>query len=151
MPIPTLTSYGVLPEGIHECTAEEIFISYCAANSNRRMIWELFQEVLDLPRHFIWPEHIYIDGGFTSNKPQTKDIDVVLDISHLDDHDAYTAFGWLSAHRELLSEKYRVDFWLKHSLMQNNLVDFFQYIKEEEILMKGMPTSIKKGLLRMPL
>ena len=151
MPIPALTNYGVLPEGIHECTAAEVFMSYCSSNSNRRKIWGLFLEVIALPRPFLWPEHIYIDGGFTSNKPQTKDIDVVLDISHLSDDDAFTAFVWLSTKKDLLFSQYKVDFWLKHSLMSNNLVNFFQYIKEEEVLTKGMPTGAKKGLLRMPL
>ena len=151
MPIPSFDQFGLLPHGIYDCTESEIIDRYCAANNNRLIIWDLFKEFIQQPQTFSWPNHIYIDGGFTSNKSVTKDIDVVIDISHLNDAEAFGALVWLSANKQSIMDAYKVDFWIKHGLIQNDLIDYFQYVKEEDALAKGMPTGSKKGLLRMSL
>lgn len=151
MPIPSFDQFGLLPHGIYDCTESEIVDRYCISNSNRMTIWDLFKQFVQQPQTFCWPNHIYIDGGFTSNKSVTKDIDVVLDISHLNDADAFRALVWLSDNKQSIMSNYKVDIWIKHRLMKNNLIDYFQYVKEEDVLAKGMPRGSKKGLLRMPL
>lgn len=151
MPIPSFDQFGLLPHGIYDCTEGEILDRYCTSNNNRLIIWDLFKEFVGQPKSFPWPSHIYIDGGFTSNKSVTKDIDVVLDISHLNDAEAFQALVWLSDNKQSIMSRYKVDIWIKHRLMKNDLIDYFQYVKQEDILAKGMPMGSKKGLLRMPL
>lgn len=149
MPIPKFTQFGLLPQGIFDCTEDEILERYCLNSQNRQDIWVLFKEFLRQPLPFTLPDHLFIDGGFTSDKLITSDIDVVADISHLDDMSAYMAIGWWTLNKKLLKESYRVDFWLKHKTIQQNLVDFFRYVKVEEALSRGLPKNEKKGLLKI--
>jgi len=151
MPIPQFNEYGLLPSGIFNCNEKEILERYCLSNINRNQIWKLFKQFLSIPTPFSLPDHIFIDGGFTSDKPITLDIDVVMDISHLDHFSAYTAIGWWSAQRQDFKADYKVDLWLKHNLISNNLIDFFQYVKAEEALAKGISKGFKKGLLKLVL
>lgn len=151
MSIPNFDQFGLLPHGIYDCTEGEIVDRYCSANNNRLTIWDLFKQFIQQPRAFPWPNHIYIDGGFTSDKPVTKDIDVVLDISHLNDAAAFGAFVWFTANKQSIMDTYKVDFWIKHHSFPNDLISYFQYVKEEDILAKGMLIGSKKGLLRMSL
>ena len=149
MPIPDFNDYGLLPSGIFDCVESEIVDRYCQNNQNRDQIWGLFKQFIQSPKPFNLPDHIYIDGGFTSDKAATKDIDVVIDISHLDDANAFKAYAWLASNKSSLMTTYKVDCWLKHHVITNDLVSFFQYVKTDEALARGLPNGEKKGLLRM--
>jgi hypothetical protein len=152
MPIPALTDYGLLPPGEHACTRDEIYLIYCANNDNRRTIWESFVTFLDNEeRTFAWPNEIYVDGGFTSDKPVTKDIDVVLDISHLDDRSSFLAITWWLQNQKRFFDQFKVDFWLKHAQMGKDLKSFFCYVKPAEQLQRQLPNNTQKGILRMAL
>lgn len=148
MSIPSLNEYGHLPEGVFECEEAEIVARYCHNNRNRSDIWTLFKEFMASDKPFSLPVDVYIDGGFVSDKECTKDIDVVIDISNLSDSQSLVVINWLTLKRNKFLEKYKVDCWVKHPFMQRDMVNYFQYIKAEEALNKGLSTDAKKGLLK---
>ncbi|WP_434032980.1 DUF6932 family protein [Cupriavidus sp. a3] len=150
MPIPPFTDFGLLPEGIHVCSPEEIVDRYCA-NPNRQAIWERFLHCCAELRDLGWVQSVLVDGGFTSDKPVTKDIDVVIDANHLDDASFYSAWVWWVANRQRIMDDLTVDLWLHHQMMPNDLSQFFCYVKEPERLQRGAPEGVRKGLLRISL
>jgi len=80
MPIPPLNAFGVLPAGRHDCTLPEIAASY-TGNPHRLALWQSFAAFLQWTANQPRPESVLIDGGFTSDKPAPKDIDIVFDLS----------------------------------------------------------------------
>jgi hypothetical protein len=150
MPIPAFTQYGLLPPGIHNCTPAEIVARYCD-NPNRAAIWANLQAFTAVLRRQNWGTDVLIDGGFTSDKLTTKDIDIVFDISHLAAADALGALGWLSANQANFAAQYQVDFWMYHPLVGNDLRAFFAYVKPAELIQRNAPANTPKGLLRTTL
>ena len=109
MPIPDLNGYGVLPEGRHVCSLQEVADRY-ANNEHRQQLWEDFENFLAWLGPQPSPQIILIDGGFTSDKPDPKDIDVVLDVSNcpplVQQHWTMSFF----TDRSDIERDYRVDF-----------------------------------------
>jgi hypothetical protein len=151
MAIPEFTEYGLLPPGIHDASQHEVVERYCT-NPNRREIWDLFLLCYSTElSQKGWSNTILIDGGFTSDKPTTKDVDVVLDVSALQDHRLLEAYFWHADNHDRLLDQYKTDFWLYHPLIPNDLRIYFTYIKEHERLARGAPPTETKGLLRIQL
>lgn len=151
MAIPEFNEFGLLPVGVHQATPREVEGRYCG-NPNRREIWRLFlhfyrTELMPLN----WSSTMFIDGGFTSDKPVTKDVDVILDVSHLQPVDLLLAANWHGTNHDRVETQYKTDFWLYHPLLPNDLRTFFCYIKEHERLARGAPIGATKGLLRLEL
>lgn len=149
--IPELTDYGLLPPGIYPTTEQEIVDRYCG-NPNRMEIWTLFREFLgtELPV-LTWSRTMLIDGGFTSDKPVTKDVDVVLDVSPLADADLLEAIIWQTQNHGRVKARYKTDFWIYHPRLPQDLGQFFCYVREAERLERGAPVGTTKGLLRLEL
>lgn len=151
MAIPEFNQYGVLPEGIYPATSLEVEARYCA-NPNRQQIWADFRRFCGKelqPQN--WSNIVFIDGGFTSDKPFTKDIDVILDMTSVSLELVLDAYGWQVRHHDRIKAAFRTDFWIYHPKLPLNLTQFFQYIKEEERIERGAPIGEKKGLLRLEL
>ncbi len=149
MPIPDFNQYGWLPEGRFDTTREEINGRYLQ-NPNRSAIWMKFEQFMAEVAALPWAASIqayFLDGGFTSNKPATKDIDVVLDLSGASDAVLWDAVTWITTHQPRVMSDYQVDLYPYHPRMPNNLIGFFQYVKEDERIRKGAPMDIRKGLL----
>ena len=149
MAIPEFDEFGLIPTGTFHVTKQEIEDRYCN-NPNRLEIWTKFQSFCQkelAPKE--WSKIVLVDGGFTSNKQHTKDIDVVLDISDQSDLMVFEAFVWQAQNHDRIAATYLTDFWVFHPNFPRDLSEFFRYIKEEERLLRGAPLGHKKGLLRM--
>lgn len=80
MSIPEFNTYGLLPEGIHKATIEEIEDKFCNIPDKKRRkdLWTVFKKYLEnISKHDIKYE-IYVDGSFVTNKEYPGDIDIVL-------------------------------------------------------------------------
>ena len=80
MPIPNFNSKGLLPEGIHEATLNEVEERFCTfSNQDRRSsLFKVFKQYLaNISKHNVKYE-IYIDGSFVTTKEYPGDIDIVL-------------------------------------------------------------------------
>lgn len=149
MPIPDFTEYGILPEGHFNATKAEISDRYLT-NPNRAEIWSKFEEFILEVQGQQWAATVQaylLDGGFTSDKQTTKDIDVVLDLSTADDISLYEACFWLNTHRERFTTDYQVDVYPYHPKIPNDLRAYFAYVKVDERIQRGAPIDTRKGLL----
>lgn len=148
MPIPNLTQFGVLPVGRHDCTLVEIEAVY-TATEHRRALWADLQGFLAWVHPQPKPTSIYFDGSFTSDKTAPSDIDVVFDLDGCDK--ATQAHWWLvfATQRDALKRDFRVDFWVYVPGAPRDLRAFFEYVKLEEAVTRGMGPQDLKGLLRV--
>ena len=85
MPIPAFDSEGVLPEGRHQCSIDEIEESLVddpqfESSSTRRKIFSDFRAAEGLLASFDQNliERIWIGGGFASTSQNPEDIDVTF-------------------------------------------------------------------------
>ena len=153
MPIPAFTEYGLLPAGTFSATREEIADRYLQ-NPNRALIWQKFELFLVELKAQVWQisiKTLLLDGGFTSDKASTKDIDVVVDLSDSNDQYAYMAIGWLAAEKERLMRDYTIDIYPYHPKLGRDLRKFFEYVKLEESIQRNAPRDTLKGLLSFQL
>lgn len=83
MPIPDFNELGLLPEGLHTATLDEIRQRFGRPTlSNRR--YELFQglrELLDELAGSQIVDHIIVNGSFVTEKQDPGDIDLIVALS----------------------------------------------------------------------
>ncbi|NOT59232.1 MAG: hypothetical protein HOP19_03295 [Acidobacteria bacterium] len=80
MPIPNLNEDGLLPEGIHDCTLEEIgaqFGRFVVSERRVRLFTQLGELVAEEQRAGI-AVAVMVDGSFVTDKPEPGDIDLVI-------------------------------------------------------------------------
>lgn len=148
MPIPPLTQFGVLPAGRHDCTLDEIEAVY-TLTAHRQALWA------DLRGFLAWadpqpkPTSIYFDGSFTSDKTTPSDVDVVFDLDGCDN--ATRNHWWIvfGTQQKIIKRDFRVDFWVYLPGMPTDLRAYFEYVRPEEAILRGMGPSDLKGLLRV--
>lgn len=80
MPIPALNADGFLPEGIHECTLDEVHARFGVfQRSDRRpLLWAKLLEFLREVEASVIVEAVLVNGSFVSGKPDPNDIDLIL-------------------------------------------------------------------------
>lgn len=88
MSIPTLTTGGELPPGIHMATLEEVDAIFGTANERRQMLMKGLKKALALLEKGNVSK-VFIDGSFVSDKDEPNDIDgcwstISADASKLD-------------------------------------------------------------------
>ena len=87
MSIPALNQDGLLPEGIHDCTLEEIkarFGSFQATDQRQRLLARL-ESFLAEVRAAGLVRSVLVDGSFVTSKADPQDIDLVVVVAA--DHD----------------------------------------------------------------
>lgn len=148
MPIPNFTEYGLLPQGVHQCTADEAEQFLCS-NEHRIGIWR------GLQRFFAWaatmpnPAAILIDGSYVTDKPIPEDVDVVVDISQCSVADQQIWVDGWAAQKQGMKDDNRVDFYPFAIGHGNDFSEFFQYIRVDDALRRGVSTQVRKGILRV--
>ena len=80
MPIPEFDGFGLLPQGVHDCSLNEARNALCM-NQRRVEIWERFQQFIEWVARMPGPVRIFVDGSFVTTKETPSDVDVVIDIS----------------------------------------------------------------------
>ncbi len=148
MAIPALDQHGLLPVGVHDCTWNEVEATFCW-NIHRASV---FAGLLDFLEQRWLPLNLHADfwanGSFTRKKEQPADIDIVADLSALDDQAALPAI-LLSLRNKELKAAYKVDFWVKHPLVPHDLTEFFQYAGLKASAELGIDAKQVKGILRV--
>jgi hypothetical protein len=80
MPIPDLDSDGFLPEGIHDCSLDEIgarFGRFQVSDQRCRLFQKLREYISEARKIGLIAEFI-VDGSFVTDKPEPNDIDLVI-------------------------------------------------------------------------
>ena len=77
--IPNLNEYGLLPEGIHKATIEEIEHKFGSGSAKRKELFIGFQELIQLLyKHKRSIKSFLLDGSFVTDKESPGDYDCIL-------------------------------------------------------------------------
>ena len=150
MPVPDFTENGILPAGIHSCSLPEAAQFLCV-NDRRTEIWTGLTGFLNWSAHLPNPTAILIDGSYVTDKALPSDVDIVVDITTCQDQGQTT---WLEAwdmHHVEVKQNYMVDFYPFVVGEGNDFSAFFQYVRVEEALRRGIAPTVRKGILRVEL
>ncbi|MDO9223658.1 MAG: hypothetical protein Q7U20_08115 [Caulobacter sp.] len=117
-------------------------------SDHRAAIWAGLEGFIAWSAYLPEPTAIYVDGSYVTDKPVPGDVDVVVDISGCD---AAGQAQWLQAWADNHSHvklAYHVDFYplVGHG---NDFVAFFQYVRAEEALRRGIGLNVRKGILQV--
>jgi Family of unknown function (DUF6932) len=153
-PLPPFNYHGYLPEGVHDTTFEQLH-SRLVVNPTREMPWERLQEFLRSALATGSFSHVYIDGGFITNKAQPEDIDVILQTRAPYGAEAFAAMEPFFAQGiDEIYSKYSVHlhFWCEG--FPGGLSDFrrfFQYLRPQDAAPRGLKEGARKGIVRITL
>jgi hypothetical protein len=150
MPIPGFTEYGILPEGVHDCTIPEAE-HFCCSNNRRIEIWAGLQNFIKWASKFPRPDCILIDGSFVTDKLLPSDVDIVVDITNCDTVDQKKWMDAWAANADNIKAEDGVDFYPFVIGNGNDFSVFFQYVRVDEALRRGIPPTVRKGILRVQL
>ncbi len=148
MPIPALTSDGVLPIGVFDCTLSDVrarFGVFRASDRRVRLFARLEELVLAMQASGLF-EALVIDGSFVTAKPAPDDVDAiaVLRPGHDFERELSISEYWLVS-RSLLRRRFRFDVTVAESGsgLYKTYIEFFSRVREAP--------GIRKGLLRVVL
>jgi len=155
MPIPDLTAKGILPEGIHACTLDEVRAAFAGRESRtkREKLWNGFVRYLDVIRQTGVVDTIYLDGGFTSDSKNPNDIDAVLEIP-IPVPPVSSVLMRKEFNHDYVKGEFQLDiflWWNGFPSPANDLRMFFQYVKPKEAVNRGLKAGEKKGILKIAL
>lgn len=147
--IPEPDDRGLLPTGIHVCTMEQIKKSF-GWNEHRMMLLDGLVRFLDAEWKPIGIEcPVFIDGSFVRTKPTPSDIDIVIDLSAIEQSKALGIILGIRRQHERFKTTYHCDVWTRHPLLPNDLLSYFQYLGDEAAAELNIPSKTLKGLLRL--
>ena len=154
VPLPPFNLHGCLPEGVHDTTLETMRERF-VINPQRTVLWERLQEFLRRAVATGKFSHVYVDGGFITNKASPEDIDIILQTSAAYGAEAFQAMEPFFAEGiEAIYAKYSVHlhFWCEG--FPGGLSDFrrfFQYLRPQDAAPLGLKEGARKGILRIKL
>lgn len=148
MPVPNFTEQGILPEGVHPCTLLEAQHAL-STNDARSQIWDGLIDFLDWTLQLPQPTALLIDGSYVTDKPLPNDVDVVVDVTGCTSAEQTAWFHAFQTDHLYVKQTFRVDFYPFVIGSGNDFSAYFQYIRVEEALRRGIPPHVRKGILRV--
>jgi len=149
--IPALTTDGFLPVGAHDCTLDDVEAEF-AGNPHRAQLLRNLRLFLQwLSRVHAIELTYYVDGSYATGKAHPSDIDFILDISHATTAQIAVALSLYAHQRPQIKNDFHVDFLLYHPGGGNDLRQYFQYVRTEELHSRKLPLETRKGILRIVL
>jgi hypothetical protein len=150
MAIPDFTENGVLPAGVHDCTLPEAQEVLCS-NDRRAAVWNGLLGFLNWAEHLPPPTAYLIDGSYVTDKAIPADVDLVVDITGCVEPSHQQWFEAWEQNHDYVKQTFEVDFYPFVVGVTNDFSAFFQYIRVEEALRRGIPSYVRKGILRVEL
>jgi hypothetical protein len=150
--LPPFNHHGYLPEGVHDTTVEELYARF-VFNEPRQALWERLESFHQWAVSTGSFSYAYIGGGFTTNKAQPEDIDVILQTLAGYGPQAFAAMEpFFAMGIDTIFTRYSVHlhFWCEG--FPSGLKDFrrfFQYLRPQEAA--GLKEGTKKGIARIRL
>ena len=104
---------------------------------------------LELARSFQVFTSIVIDGSFVTNEPDPSDVDVVLilpgpQLQRLMEHSDY-----LKLENAAVRERFAIDLFIDPDM--DGMATFFQRLKIEDALQRGVPPRQLRGIVQVAL
>jgi hypothetical protein len=151
--IPDLVN-GVLPEGIHRCSIEEIdrLFGGFSGSDRRIQLTQKFQTYVKDVRAVGIAVAVIVDGSYVTKKPQPNDIDLILVLP--DDFDLSAELlpmEYNTQSRRIVKKLYGLDVLPARESRDDywEYIDFFSRVNLNDPEQAAFP--LRKGLLRMEL
>lgn len=122
-------------------------------NEQRQKVWHGFTKYRDRLITVSELDIIYMDGGFVTDSTSPKDVDVVIEFP-----DVATLIRLATAHRYLRERKYVKDAYKVDIVacfpalppgVTEDMRDFFQRLRPEDAIKRGLSPDTKKGILKL--
>ncbi len=141
--IPPLNEQGCLPEGIHDCTMDEVAPRFGVfqTSDRRPQLWARFSEFMRELGICDFMEAVLVDGSFVTGTPEPNDIDLVLVVSATHDFSADfqpSEYNVLSKRR--VNRRFGFDLLVARADSEEyrRYVGFFQQVRLEPGRKKGI-------------
>jgi predicted nucleotidyltransferase len=143
MPIPDLDADGLLPEGIHEATIDDVRAGFgrFQRTDQRPHLFERLEKFILEARSTGLIAALIVNGSFVTGKDEPSDIDLVVVLRP--DHDFQVElppFQYNTLSKRRVRKRYRFDVLLarEDSIEYEEYVRFFQQVKERPHRQKGI-------------
>jgi hypothetical protein len=143
MSIPELAEHGFLPDGIYDCTPEEMARRFGGFQGSdcRPRLWHRFIEFLKEVKTCGLIQELLIDGSFISDKTDPNDIDLILVVSSGHDFTSdlrpsdYNVFS-----KKRVRKRYGFDILIARAGTEEvaDIVEFFRQVRGQPLLRKGL-------------
>jgi hypothetical protein len=153
MPIPAIIDGGVLPEGIHDCSLDEVRGMFAASGARARLL-DRFDQFVGRLGEFVPDTRItlYLDGSFITTWEGCNDIDVIIEAREFE--------GGKAGHlRTLVSGPVKREFAEVYKVALHVVVpglrgrdyrQWFQNVKGEDAWRFGNEIeALRKGIVRL--
>ena len=153
--MPAIIDGGVLPEGIHDCSLDDVRAMFAASGERARLL-DRFNHFLQRLGEFMpdTPVTLYLDGSFITTWEGCRDIDVIIEAREFEGEKA----GFL---RILVSDRVKREFAEVYKVALHVVVpglrgrdyrQWFQNVKGEEAWRFGNEIeALRKGIVRLSL
>jgi len=153
--IPALEPSGLLPPGVHDAAVDEIEAAFGTSNRRREELFAKLDLFVGFAQSFQLFTALFVDGSFLTDKDLPSDIDGVLELprpnlTQLLSHPQ----ALLIVDTAAVKATYEVHLFFQPPPPVPAGLDmarFFQGLKPEEALLRGLPTSVKRGILKVTL
>ncbi|MBZ0119757.1 MAG: hypothetical protein IT378_14350 [Sandaracinaceae bacterium] len=146
MPIPDLDADGLLPQGLHDCTLDELdarFGRFGGSDMRPRLAAALRAYLEELKDAEV-ADHVVVDGSFVTAKDEPGDVDLIVALRpDLDLTQDLRPFEYNVVSKRRVKKRYPFDLLLapdRSEAYEKHLAFFFQ--------VKGRP-ELRKGLLKV--
>ena len=139
--IPNFDVRGLLPEGVHHATWEELKVRF-GGNERREELLNKLYEALTLLQS-AGCRRVYIDGSFVTAKQMPNDIDVCWDINGVDADALDAVFFDFDDGRAAQKARFGAEFFpadVPEGISGKTFLEFFQVDKE---------TGAAKGIIEL--
>lgn len=154
MSLPPFNYHGLLPEGVHDCTLEELE-SRMVTNAQRVLLCERLKAFLHWVSTTEQFSYAYIDGGFITSKSHPEDIDVILQTRASYGPEAFYAMEpFFADGMDAIFSKYSVHLHFWSEGFPGGMSDFrrfFQYLRPQDAAPRGLKEGARKGIVRIRL
>lgn len=146
MPIPELNEHGLLPEGLHECTLDEVvarFGQFTVSDRRVHLVSRLRDYFGELGSTNL-AAFVVVDGSFVTGKEEPGDVDLLVALrSDVDLGADFRPFEYNVISKRRVRTSYPFDLLVapEQSEAYERYLDLFSQVK-------GSP-DLRKGLLRV--
>ncbi len=148
MPIPPLDSDGLLPDGVHTCTLDEIkatFGSFQKSDQRPRLMQQLGAFLVEVRASGI-VRGVIVNGSFVTSKPAPNDIDLLLVLPI--GHDFHSDLG-PAQYRVLDHRRVRRAYGLDVFIVEDDSADYTALVRLFHRV--RLQPQLRKGILRLEL
>lgn len=143
MAIPDLEEDGFLPEGIHECSLDDLRIRFgqWQRSDCRTVLFAKLEAYFRDVRATGMVSFVVVDGSFISSKYDPNDIDLILILR--EDHEfsnLLRPFEYNALSRRMVRKRYAFDVLVARegSPELTEYLDFFQQVRSDSTRRKGI-------------